>query len=1198
MALSRIKRFFLLALGLLICAPLMADRLVLQLAHEHDFRAAGFYAAKWQGFYKDVGLDVEIRPAYRLSGDRIDPLQSLNDRQADVAVGESLDILLAASKGAELTLVSPLFSLSSAVFVCAQQDCRFSGKRLKVAATSAYLDLLLHSGLVQRQFGEAPLDIIDLPLTYDALAAGGVDILLTSRLLLPEPDPSFPDYVIQPIAAPFQQQHGAAVYALTELAEQRTSQLVRFRQASIQGWHYAMTHPEAIADAIAQRLPRHRHGQADPIGYNRSIAAQISRFLPDQSEIGFYHSRDWLRMQRQLLEHQLLPQESPQLPYLTAELTAESEHQRLLLLVFAGLLLSVGLLYRKRLFRGLHHLSWLLLIVVAGGAHWYLESFLQNRAEREMRLKIYQQLSVIRADIEGIMINSLSLLSGLSAHIASEPDLSREDFNRFTALIFERGEYNINYAAAPDMVIKFIYPLEGNEQAVGLNYLEHPEQRQDAVFARDKQKMVVTDPISLVQGGTAVIARAPVFYRDAQTGTSRFWGLVSSPIDIESVFHDSGLFNRDELAIGIRSQAVSGKVNKQVVGDGVVFSQQPVLLDLNIGDKVWQLAAIPAKDDWQSLAMIWPVRVASVVILVSMLLMLYLLYRRNQEKLHYLHSLQFRETLLQDVGSIARIGAWEYDCASGLRFWSHALYRIFQLPESASAPSKQQEYSMFAPDVRQTLERAMKKAEEQGEGFDLELPLLRASSESCWVRYIGNPVVVNGQVSSVRGAVQDITQMKQAEQTIIRQANYDALTNLPNRNLFDEQLAHHIVYCERSGEKFVLLFLDLDQFKSVNDSLGHAVGDELLIGVAQRLNSCVRKSDFLSRRSGDEFTLLITQLESYTAAEQIARGLLERLSTPFSIQEKEIHTSASIGLTIYPDDGSSASQLLKNADQAMYAAKEKGRNRFSYFTEKMQQASDQRLQLHTQLIGAIGRDEIEVFYQPIIELESGRICKCEALVRWNHPQQGYISPVEFIPIAEEFGLISKIGQFVMDRACNDIAYLNQQLGCNINLALNKSVREFENGLEAETSWIDSLMGKALFPNITIEITESLLMGGDLSIKSRLEQLQSKGVKIAIDDFGTGYSCLSYLKRFPIDLIKLDRSFVHDIDQDRDAQVLAEAILAMASSLSMDVVAEGVETEMQQQILLNNHCRYVQGYLYSAPLPIAQFRELVEKQMFN
>ena len=1192
--LLRIFIFFLCTCSLSLAA---ADKLVLQLAFEHDFRAAGFYAAKWQGYYDQVGLDVDIRSVYRLSGERIDPVQALRDREADLAFSEASEIVIAASSDQSVALITPIYSRSSAILVCNDPGCTSSSSSLRVGATSAYLNLLLDSELIQQQFSQQDLMVVQEPLNNDAIRHGLVDVLLTSSLTFKQRTKAERErFYITELLEPVNGFPGPAVSGLSVFVEHNPGQTADFIAASIKGWRYALENPEEVAQAIAENLPRHQRGLQEPLKFNLAIADEIANYLPDSSDIGIYHAPAWLRMQRQLSEMGEIPLGVDPVVHMPGEQRDQFGYLRWTAAALLGFILSVVVALKSRLALVKRYLTWLAVITFAAVMQWQLEAFLQDKAEQEQRSRVFQRLSVIRADIEGILINSLSLLQGLAAHIGSKPDLSAAEFERFSAQIFERGTYNNNYAAAPDMVVRYVYPYEGNQKAIGLNYLTHPTQRRDAVLARDKRAMVVTDPVELVQGGNAIIARAPVYYRDDDTGETVFWGIVSSPIDIHSVFHDSGLLSREELQIAVRSQTSSGKVSTQVVGDATIFSRQPVLVDLPIADKHWQIAAIPTGGGWYQSELIWPVRLMSLLGLLSILATIYALQRRSDEKQRFLRSLQFRERLLQDVGRIAKIGAWELDCSTGNRFWSHALYRIFQIPESPHAPSQEVEYKMFAPDVRQLLSRAMEKAKTEGDPFDLELPLLCASSENRWVRYIGNPVLIEGNVATVRGAIQDITQRKQAEQTILKQANYDALTNLPNRNLFDEQLSHHIAYCERSHERFVLLFFDLDQFKSINDSLGHHVGDELLIAVAERLGLSVRKSDFFSRRSGDEFTLLITQIDSYIAAEQVAKGILDKFANPFIIQGKEIYTSASIGLTIYPDDGESASQLLKNADQAMYAAKEKGRNRFSYFTDEMQRSSDQRLQLQTELIGAISRDEIEVFYQPIVELDSGTICKCEALVRWNHPERGYIPPVQFIPIAEEFGLIAKIGRFVMDRACNDIAALNQQLGTQINIAINKSVREFEHSTDSETDWVDALFGKAIFPNVTIEITESLLMGGDTGILQRLERLKQHGATIAIDDFGTGYSSLSYLKRFPIDLIKIDRSFVQDIDCDGESRVLVEAILAMAESLGIEVVAEGVETQAQQQIIVNSHCRFGQGYLYSKPLPIQELRKLLESQV--
>lgn len=388
--------------------------------------------------------------------------------------------------------------------------------------------------------------------------------------------------------------------------------------------------------------------------------------------------------------------------------------------------------------------------------------------------------------------------------------------------------------------------------------------------------------------------------------------------------------------------------------------------------------------------------------------------------------------------------------------------------------------------------------------------------------------------------------------------------------------------------KSLLLFIDLDRFKAVNDSLGHAVGDQLLQIVAGRLSACTRESDTLSRRSGDEFTLIASQIKDAKCVDIVARKIIEELKQPVCISGNQIYVTASIGVTLFPDDAQSADVLLKNADQAMYAAKELGRNRFRYYTALMQDDADERLRLHMDLIDAIESNQLKVFYQPIIDLHSGEICEVEALLRWQHPKQGFISPDKFIPLAEDVGLITQLGEISMETAITDILKVNQEFDLDIGLSLNKSYREFFGSAGCEEAWLQNLLAPAERPPITIEITESILMEDD-RVYEILDQLRKAGIKIAIDDFGTGYSSLSYLRRFPVDWLKIDRSFVRDIVDDKEDLALVESVLAMAHKLGLSVVAEGVETDEQLQLLQMHQCNMAQGFFFARPMPLADLK---------
>ena len=450
----------------------------------------------------------------------------------------------------------------------------------------------------------------------------------------------------------------------------------------------------------------------------------------------------------------------------------------------------------------------------------------------------------------------------------------------------------------------------------------------------------------------------------------------------------------------------------------------------------------------------------------------------------------------------------------------------------------------------------------------------------------------NGKVLRRIAMSSDITEKKRTEETIWRQANYDFLTELPNRRLFRDRLQQEIMKAQRADLYVALLFVDLDRFKEVNDTLGHHTGDLLLIEAARRVRECVRATDTVARLGGDEFTVIMSELADTARVGEVAQAMLLALAAPFALGTETVYVSASIGITIFPSDADNVESLLKNADQAMYAAKEAGRNRFSYFTASMQAIAQTRLLLSNDLRNAIAAGQLEVHLQPIVELATGSIFKAEALLRWRHPTHGMIEPALFIPIAEETSLINEIGDWVFRESARtakrwfDAGQLKATDDGLIQISVNKSPRQFFSGNTHET-WIDYLKEIGLPAKcIAIEITEGLLLDDRPEVAEKLMRFRDAGFRVSLDDFGTGYSAMSYLKKFPLDFLKIDQSFVRDMATDQGDQAIVAAIIVMAHKLGLKVIAEGVETQEQCEILKAAGCDFGQGYLFARPMPAA------------
>jgi diguanylate cyclase (GGDEF)-like protein/PAS domain S-box-containing protein len=442
----------------------------------------------------------------------------------------------------------------------------------------------------------------------------------------------------------------------------------------------------------------------------------------------------------------------------------------------------------------------------------------------------------------------------------------------------------------------------------------------------------------------------------------------------------------------------------------------------------------------------------------------------------------------------------------------------------------------------------------------------------------------------------DITEKKKMEEILSKHANFDPLTKLPNRRLFHDRLDQEIKKSHRTHKNLALMFIDLDRFKDVNDLLGHEVGDKLLVEASRRIVACVRESDIVSRLGGDEFTVILPEVTDVNRIENVAHSIIQSLGLPYKLGEEQWILSASIGITVYPTDTAHPDDLLRKADQAMYMSKSEGRNCFHFFTEEMQEATRKHHQMAQDLYSALSKNQFSLYFQPIVDLKTGGLFKAETLLRWQHPVRGMIGPAEFIPVAEEIGIIDEIGDWVFKEALEQGNRWAKFIGHAFRVSVNISPVQFL-ARKQSSVWINHVHEMKLPGNsVSIEITEGTLLNDRPEIAESLLAVHEAGMEVAIDDFGTGYSSLSYLQKFKIDYLKIDQSFVRNLARGSTDLALSEAIIAMAHKLDMKVIAEGIETAEQRDLLMEAGCDFGQGYLFSKPVPRQEFEKLLQNSM--
>lgn len=546
-------------------------------------------------------------------------------------------------------------------------------------------------------------------------------------------------------------------------------------------------------------------------------------------------------------------------------------------------------------------------------------------------------------------------------------------------------------------------------------------------------------------------------------------------------------------------------------------------------------------------------------------------------------------------------GIWDWDLVNDIFTFSGKLKQIFGWDPDEPIDGKVDWSRFIHPDDLPRVTATL-QAYVRGETSLYETEYRQATKRGGWKWVLTRGVVVarneRGKPVTIVGTTSDITARKEAEVQAWRHANMDTLTGLPNRRLLRDRLEAEIRKAQRAQDTLALLFIDLDGFKQVNDLFGHDAGDILLRDVGCRLQACVRASDIVARFGGDEFTVVLTGLNEASHIEFVCEKILVALADPFVLGNDKGYVTGSIGVALSPLDAKSADELMRKADQAMYAAKQEGKNRFSYFTREMDERAHARLHLSYELRHAVEKSQLSLSYQPIIDLRSGMIAEMEALVRWTHPVLGNIGPSTFVPIAEESGLINTIGNWVFREAAACSRRSSQHANKLIPVGINKSPLQFVRHDE-HSDWLHYLEHMNIPANsIIVEITEGLLLHPSANVNETLIQYADSGMRLAIDDFGTGYSSMSYLHKFHIDYLKIDQSFVHDIETNASHRTIAETIIIMAHRLGLQVIAEGIETRLQMEILAQAGCDYGQGYYFSRPVPETRLRDMLSRRFIH
>tara|TARA_R110002020_G_scaffold21095_4_gene71630 strand:+ start:3548 stop:6160 length:2613 start_codon:yes stop_codon:yes gene_type:complete len=860
-----------------------------------------------------------------------------------------------------------------------------------------------------------------------------------------------------------------------------------------------------------------------------------------------------------------------------------------------------------------------LIVLLIGGLYLDLQSATIERERAQSR--VLAELAVLRAKLEGNIAANIQLVRGLVSTIAIEPEsMTAARFAALAGRIFEEPTQLRSVALAPDLIVTMTYPQAGNERAIGLDYRDHPAQREDALRARDTGRLVLAGPVDLVQGGRGFIGRFPVF--TGGEDDRQFWGLVSAIIDVDQLYNDSQLFHPHlDIDISLTSNEALQQDMPPFFGPDL-SGMSPVTAEVSLPQGSWTISAVP-KGGWAAaVGDNWLLRLAilgaGILILVPIVITGHLVGERNR---HFL-ALKGREAELTratrrlDLAlGISKIGVWEMDVVTRDLVWDDRMNQLYGLTSDGGPRDYPDWRKALHPDDLAQAEQDFAHVMATGR-YQSTFRSVHADGTVRHLRSMGamysdlgrNPRIlgINWDVTAdveLNLELQRATAMTQARNAELETARvriehnalHDSLTGLPNRRYLDEVLQGLAGRGFGADQSIALLHIDLDRFKQINDTLGHAAGDAMLVHASTVLRAKCRDSDFVARIGGDEFVVLTTANDSHEDLAALAGRIVRRMRQPVAYEGHDCRFGVSIGIARGSISTLEGRQLLINSDIALYRAKARGRNCYEFFSDELQAEVINTKRVADEILSGLERDEFIAYYQPQFDARSHNLVGVEALARWRHPTEGIKAPDSFIPVAEELNVMATIDRLILEQSLSDLRRWDGMGLVVPRVSVNVSLRRLH-----DEELVSSLRKLDIGPGrISFELVESIYLDdGDEVVCGNIEQIKKLGIDVEIDDFGTGYASIVSLQKLHPTRLKIDRQLVMPVLTDRSQRRLLTSIIDIGKAMGIEVVAEGVETMEHAAILADLGCDILQGYAFARPLSAADLEQFLRQQTWR